>query len=152
MTQRLTILDKNAIAELYAIPTFNSTERSHFFSLPESLLDSLSVEKTNNRNCSAKLYFILQHGYFKARHQFFNVPYRDVSEDVSFIMEQYFSNITTPKKLPTHKVQRLTKIKILGFMGFSDDIKCIDKIIGSVAKIFTDVRNKNSGHSYAANS
>lgn len=129
MTQRLTILDKNAIAELYAIPTFNSTERSHFFSLPESLLDSLSVEKTNNRNCSAKLYFILQHGYFKARHQFFNVPYRDVSEDVSFIMEQYFPNITTPKKLPTHKVQRLTKIKILGSMSFSDDIKCIDKII-----------------------
>jgi len=129
MAQRLTILDKNAIAELYAIPTFNSTERSHFFSLPESLLDSLSVEKTNNRNCSAKLYFILQHGYFKARHQFFNVPYRDVSEDVSFIMEQYFSNITTPKKLPTHKVQRLAKIKILGSMSFSDDIKCIDKII-----------------------
>lgn len=128
-TQRLTILDKDSIAELYAIPIFNSTEQSHFFSLPEPLLSSLNVDKTNDRNCSAKLYFILQVGYFKARHQFFNVPYRDVLEDVSFIMEQYFPNTTTPKKLPTHKVQRLVKVKILEFMGFSDDMKQIDKII-----------------------
>lgn len=44
-------------------------------------------------------------------------------------MEQYFQNTAPPKKLPTNKVQRLAKVKILEFMGFSDDMEQIDKII-----------------------
>lgn len=127
--QRLHILNDNDIAALYAAPEFNATERSHFFALPPALLKSLKITKTNGKNTSAKLYFILQYGYFKAKHQFFNFSYQDVKHDVVFIMAQYFPKDGKPHQLPIRKTQRAMKLQIAEFMGFSDSMEKVDRVI-----------------------
>jgi len=66
--QRLRILTEEEIEKLYVRPSFTDTERRHFFSLPSEVLNSLKIAEFNGKNTSAKLYFILQYGYFKAVH------------------------------------------------------------------------------------
>jgi len=121
-SQRLQILSQDEIAELYAVPQFNVTERSHYFLLPEKVFHSLKIKKTNGGNTSTRLWFILQYGYFKARHQFFNISYVDTKDDVSFIMTYYLPNDCTPHQLPSRRIQSLVKSQILQQMGYSDDI------------------------------
>ncbi len=116
-SQRLQILGQDEIAELYAVPQFNVTERSHYFLLPEEVLRSLKIMKTNGRNTSARLWFILQYGYFKARHQFFNISYGDATEDVTFIMAHYLPNDSAPNQLPSRRIQGVLKSQILLWMG-----------------------------------
>lgn len=128
-SQRLQILDKNEITELYTAPKFNATQRSHYFSLPENVFRSLKIKKRNFKNVAAKLYFILQYGYFKAKHQFFTIQFNDVKDDVLFIMEQYLPNDSIPRQLPTRKIQSFAKNKILQLMGFSDDALKADRVI-----------------------
>jgi len=148
-SQRLQILSEDEIAELYAIPQFNITERNHYFLLPEKVLHSLTIRKTNGRNTSAKLWFILQYGYFIARHQFFHINYNDAKEDVSFIMANYLPNDCIPRKLPSRRVQGLKKKQILKHMGYSDDtskacllvtekVRSLAKITSSLTEIFSE--------------
>lgn len=54
-SQRLQILSQDEIAELYAIPKFNVTERSHYFLLPKEVRNGLKIMKTNGGNTSARL-------------------------------------------------------------------------------------------------
>lgn len=128
-SQRLQILSEEEIDELYAQPAFNDAERSHFFSLPEKILIDLNIKKINHKKASPCLYFILQYGYFKAKHQFFNLHYSEVKEDVIFIMQQYMLNDQLPTKLPSRKIQHAAHRKILKLMGFKDDKKEVDKLI-----------------------
>jgi hypothetical protein len=138
-SQRLQILSNEEITELYAVPQFNTTERSHYFLVPESVLNSLKILKTNGRNTSAKLWFILQYGYFRARHQFFNVSYNKAKEDVSYIMTHYLPNDCVPSQLPSRRVQGLTKYQILKHVGYSDDMSKARYLViekaGHLAKI-----------------
>jgi TnpA family transposase len=146
-SQRLQILKNDEIAELYAVPQFNATERSHYFLLPDAVLQSLKIMKTNGRNTSAKLWFILQCGYFKARHQFFDISYNNIKEDVSLIMANYLPNDRLPIQLPSRRAQGVMKRQILKQIGYSNDaIKArqfvlekagqLSKITHSVTEIF----------------
>jgi len=128
-TQYLHILSDNEIKALYAAPEFNATERSHFFTLPSTLIKALKIKKTNRKNTSAKLYFILQYGYFKARHQFFNLHYKEIKEDVAFVMAQYFPRDITPQQLPTRKIQRSAKTDIMKYMEFKECVKEVDRLV-----------------------
>jgi len=82
-TQRLRILTKEEVENLYARPQFTDIERRHYFSLPADVLDFLKIAAVNGRKASTNLYFILQYGYFKAKHLFFNIRYADIKEDIS---------------------------------------------------------------------
>src|SRR3990167_3144124 len=128
-TQRLRILTEEEIEKLYACPTFSDTERRHFFSLPIDVLSSLKIAKFNGKNTSTKLYFFLQYGYFKAKHQFYNIQYDDIKTDVSFIMNNFMPNDNVPTQLPTRKIQSHTKNKILQLMQFSDDMTKTDELV-----------------------
>ena len=129
MTQRLRILTEDEIEKLYACPKFTDAERRHFFSLPTDVLNSIKIAEFNCKNTSTKLYFILQYGYFKAKHQFYNIKYADIKNDVSFIINQFMPNDTIPTQLPTRKIQAYTKNKILQLMQFSNDMTKLDKLI-----------------------
>jgi len=137
-SQRLQILLDEDIDELYSRPIFNDPERSHFFSLPEKVLVHLKLKKLNGKRVSSCLYFILQYGYFKARHQFFNLEYSELVEDVSFILKQYMPNDHVPTKPPSRKIQYETRSKILDLMEFIDNKKISDQLIikcvGGLAK------------------
>ena len=127
--RRLQILSDEDVSKIFGVPQFNPAEQSHFFSLPKNILDGLKIKKSNGKNTSAKLYFILQYGYFKARHQFFDIDYSEIKSDVVFIMENYFPNDSTPLQIPTRKVRKFSKEKILRLMDFSYDDEKTDQLI-----------------------
>ena len=84
--KRIKILSDAEVAELYALPQFSDEERAEHFSLsPQErlLLDTLGSTKS-------RATFILQSGYFKARHQFFTFDQEIIREDVAHIQERHF--------------------------------------------------------------
>lgn len=88
-TTHIQLLSKNEIADLYDRPDFNSDERKLYLTISEQdescLLNHYSTLKT-------RIYFILQLGYFKAKHQFFDFYFEDVRNDVDYIIS-HFSNV-----------------------------------------------------------
>jgi TnpA family transposase len=129
MPRRLQILTEQEFAAMYAIPLFTDTTRRHFFALPEIALTLLNLKPINGKETSAKLYFILQFGYFKAKHLFCSFQYHEVEEDVKFIMETYLPHDSVPKKLPTRKVQAKIKNNISELQNISINLKAVDKLI-----------------------
>ena len=98
-SKRLKILTTEEIRNIFDLPDFTSDERQQYFSLTSLEKDFL----TNLRSISSKLYFILQTGYFKSRHQFFNFEFNQVKEDTECILQKYF---------PEQKIN-LEKIKVV---------------------------------------
>lgn len=137
--KRLQILRKDEISAIFGMPQFNFTEQIHFFQLQKNFLSDLNLSKTNRNNKSAKLYFILQYGYFKARHQFFNIDYKNVRSDVSFIMKNFMPTHSFPHKLPSRQIRRNARNKILELMKFSDDTEKTELLVlkkaGDLAKV-----------------
>lgn len=69
----------------YALPKFDSYERNLYFELTEEERQ-LAKQFATNRT---KIYFILQLGYFKAKHLFFKFTFDQVVSDVRYIHEKY---------------------------------------------------------------
>ena len=65
--KRLAILSRDEIEAIYGRPCFTKEERGEYFSL--SPAEQVALEQL--RFVNAKIYFILQLGYFKARNMFF---------------------------------------------------------------------------------
>jgi len=126
--KRLQILHKDEVTAIFNVPQFNLAEQTHFFELQKNVFTDLKLSKTNNNNKSAKLYFILQYGYFKARHQFFNFDYKEVKSDAIFIMKNFMPTHSLPHKLPARQIQRNSRNKILQLMKFSDDTEKMESI------------------------
>jgi len=64
------------------------------------------------RSVKSQAYFILQLGYFKAKHRFFTFDIFEVLEDLQYILKHYFNNsiitdLNSIKKLTKLKHQRL---------------------------------------------
>ncbi|CAN5408442.1 hypothetical protein BH10PSE19_BH10PSE19_03670 [soil metagenome] len=127
--KRLQILHKDEVFAIFGVPQFNFAEQNHFFELPKNVLKEVKINKTNGKNTSSKLYFILQYGYFQARHQLFSINYQDAKEDVLFIMQHYMPNDRVPHELPIRKTQAYLKNNILQLMGFSNDSDKTDNLI-----------------------
>ena len=64
---RLRILSDDDIEGLYGRPRFTQEERNEFFALPAQ--EKAALEQLHS--LKSKAFFILQLGYFKARHMFF---------------------------------------------------------------------------------
>jgi Domain of unknown function (DUF4158) len=87
--KRLRILSDDEISLLYTIPSFTSEERAEYFSLTsveKNLVQELSFAKS-------KICFVLQLGYFKARHMFFKFKFEEVEQDAKYIVEQYLPDV-----------------------------------------------------------
>ncbi|MBA2648703.1 MAG: Tn3 family transposase [Legionella sp.] len=128
-SQRLHILTNQEISAIYDCPRFNDLERRHYFSLSEKELGSVKLRSINGKEASSKLYFILQLGYFKAKHMFFQLHYIEAEEDVNFILNTYLPNDLIPTSLPTRKFQLSAQLLILNLMGFRDDLNEIKDLI-----------------------
>ncbi len=85
--KRIQLLSSTEVEELYARPDFNTYERSLYFSLNQA--ERTVLEQF--RNTRTRIHFILQLGYFKAKQQFFNFSLDEVSSDVQYIVETYYS-------------------------------------------------------------
>jgi hypothetical protein len=98
---RLHILTTEEIENLFELPDFTDEERFLYFSLSETEFELLA----QFRSFPSKLNFILQLGYFKARHLFFNFEFQTVSTDAEFIRRRYF-----PKE--KMKIRKLEKVVV----------------------------------------
>jgi TnpA family transposase len=105
---RLKILNDDEVEALYGRPRFTQEERNEYFSLGDS--EKAALEPL--RFVSAKTYFILQLGYFKARHMFFIFDSQEAEEDIRFIRERYFPDVE-PLHPDITKVTRLKQQKLI---------------------------------------
>ncbi|NJR55398.1 MAG: Tn3 family transposase [Acaryochloris sp. CRU_2_0] len=107
-TKRLKILGVEEIEALYERPCFTHEERVEYFTLSneeETVLQQLHSNKS-------RLHFVLQLGYFKARHLFFFFYLGAVREDAKYIQEQYFPK-THLKNIDVSKGTRLRQQKLI---------------------------------------
>lgn len=79
--QRLKILSKSEINELYDIPHFNANEREKYFSLDKKEYTAMS----KCGSLASKVHFALQLGYFKAASQFFNCAFDMVTNNAKIL-------------------------------------------------------------------
>ena len=98
--KRLRILSDDEIEAIYGIPRFTHEERIEYFSLSPS--EKAMLEQLHS--IKSRIYFILQLGYFKARHLFFAFGIREVYEDD--IQKQYFPDF----QLTVFKVTKITRL------------------------------------------
>lgn len=86
-SRRLKILGKDEIRNIFELPQFTHDERLLYFSLTEDEKEFLE----QFRSLTAQVYFVLQAGYFKARHLFFNFEFEAVREDFEYVLHSFFS-------------------------------------------------------------
>ena len=83
--KRLIILSRDEIEALYGRPRFTQEERGEYFSLTPAEKGALEQLRFIN----AKIYFILQLGYFKARNMFFTFNLQEVRDEAGLdILQQ----------------------------------------------------------------
>jgi Domain of unknown function (DUF4158) len=86
--KRLKILATDEIESIYDRPKFNSEDQIEYFALSQSDLEILDVFGS----IKSQVYFILQLGYFRAKHLFFVFTLDEVENDFQYIIEQYFNS------------------------------------------------------------
>lgn len=85
--KRLKILSEDELKSIYGRPSFTYEDRCYYFSLSEpekELLETL-------RSIKSKAYFVLQLGYFKAKHLFFTFDLHEVEEDLRYVLKEHFN-------------------------------------------------------------
>jgi Domain of unknown function (DUF4158) len=86
--KRLKILATDEIESIYDRPKFTREEQLEYFTLSQSDLEILEVFGS----IKSQVYFILQLGYFRAKHLFFIFTFDEVENDFQYIIEQYFNS------------------------------------------------------------
>lgn len=88
--KRIKILSNTELNDLYSLPKFTLVEREIFFSLnkkEQNLIETIP-------DIPSKIYVILQLGYCKAKGRIFSFNYKQVAEDVHYVTNKFFDNIT----------------------------------------------------------
>jgi len=98
--KRLRILSLDEIETIYGRPRFTDEDRIQYWCLSQPERDVLALL----RSVKSQVYFILQLGYFKAKHLFFTFDLTEVSEDVEYVLSQHFklSNMTSLTAIDKH--------------------------------------------------
>ena len=104
-SKRLTILTAKEIDTVYGLPRFTDEERDVYFSLDSREQSAFGGIRT----LTAKVYFILQVGYFKAKRQFFVFDLHSVADDVTFVLRRYFPDVAVFSEITISKPTRLAQ-------------------------------------------
>ena len=127
---RLRILSDSEIDALYGRPRFTQEERDEYFSLAPAEKETLEQLRFIN----ARINFILQLGYFKARNMFFVFDAQEVGEDIRFIRGRYFPDLQNVDADIT-KVTRLKQQKlILNLCNYRNADRAIQKKLEARAR------------------
>lgn len=85
--KRLTILSEAEKLALYGLPNFDDFQRVEFFAMTDGER-SLALRRNG---LPARVYCLLQIGYFKAKQAFFRFSLSDVPpDDIAFLLQRYF--------------------------------------------------------------
>jgi Domain of unknown function (DUF4158) len=107
--KRLRILGDDEIEAIYGRPRLTHDERDQYFSLSQPERDLLQAL----RSIKSQVYFVLQLGYFKSKHQFFIFGLSEVEEDVQYVLEQHFDNRRPPDFKAIDKDTRLKQQRFI---------------------------------------
>lgn len=120
--ERLTILSEAEQAALYELPNFDDEQRLNYLNLtPEE-----QVLMRSRSDLSSQIHCALQIGYFKAVHFFFRFEWEDVTEDVAFVLEQYFpGQVIKPSVITKHQYYAQCQIiaKHFGYQMWSNEFE-----------------------------
>jgi hypothetical protein len=107
--RRLRILGEDEIEAIYGRPRFTHEERIEYFSLsqPEKAL------LLQLRSVKSQAYFVLQLGYFKAKHLFFIFDLHEVADDLQYVLEQHFDNKKITRLSAVDKDTRLKQQRLI---------------------------------------
>src|SRR5665811_1129677 len=115
MTKQLVILSDDEIGKLYGLPKFDGDARLKYFDLDQCEKSALNTF----HRVFAKVYFILQLGYFKAKQLFYVFDLESVEVDARYVCEHYFPQHILKFKGRVSKPTRLAQQKvILGLKGY----------------------------------
>jgi hypothetical protein len=136
-SQRLHLLNDYEVNAIYNVPQFTESERHHYFQLS---LEEKSTLKGLHR--SARVYFVLQLGYFKAKHLLFNFTFYAMREDVKYVISRHFPGMKRPKILPSRNRIATVNKKIVTMFGF----QCLSNKIRNLMKqkIAQSIRQVNN--------
>lgn len=113
--KRLSILTKDEIEKLFGLPDFTHEDRLIYFSLNQAEKEVAY----SHRSLRAKVNFILQLGYFKAKNMFFVFDFCMAREDVQHILIKYFPE---DNEIPEDDIPQRTRIsiqkRILNLFGY----------------------------------
>ena len=101
--KRLNILGDDEFTAIFGRPHFTYEDRCHYFLLSQPEKELLQ----RLRSINSKAYFVLQLGYFKAKHQFFVFDLQDVEEDFQYVLKEHFNNSEIANLRPIDKFTRL---------------------------------------------
>ena len=119
-SKRLTLLSDAEQFALYGLPNFDDGQQSEYLSLSEAEL-ALACRRPG---LHARVYCVLQIGYFKAKHAFFRFSWDDAQEDCTFVLVRYFKDQLFRSQTITkheHYVQRTMIAELFGYRLWSAD-------------------------------
>ena len=119
-SERLTVLSDAEQEALYGLPDFDNAQRLEYLALTEAELAIAS----SRPGLHAKVYCVLQIGYFKAKHAFFGFDWNDVQADCAFVLSRYFHAEAFEHKLITkheHYSQRERIAELFGYQPWAAD-------------------------------
>lgn len=114
--KRIKILSEAEIHDLYSLPKFTLEERTVFFSLNKK--EKKLIEKIPDT--SSKVYAILQLGYFKAKGRLCSFNYKDVQQELDYVLTQYFVTKDKHKSILLKAKKGEANKRILALLNFRD--------------------------------
>lgn len=102
--KRISILGEDEYKALFGRPRFTYEDRCYYFSLSQPEKELLQ----NLHSFKSKVYFVLQLGYFKAKHLFFTFELHEVEEDLQYVLKQHFND---RKMVDWSTIHKLTRFK-----------------------------------------
>jgi hypothetical protein len=137
-SKRLTILSDAEQFALYGLPDFDDGQQLEYLSLSEAEL-ALACSRPG---LHARVYCVLQIGYFKAKHAFFHFAWSDVQDDCAFVLTRYFiGQPFEPHPITKHErfAQRVLIAERFGYRLWSADF--LPQLVQQAAQIVRrDVR------------
>ena len=126
--KRLTVLSEAEKQALYDLPDFDDFQRAEFFEMTEK--EHGIVFQWNGLR--PQLYCLLQMGYFKAKQAFFRFSMDVPEEDITFVMQRYFPDMTValqPLQMTEYYLQRNVIAEFFGYRLWleSDVATLLDK-------------------------
>lgn len=109
--ERLTILSEAEQAALYELPDFDDDQRLEYL----TLTDEEQALALRRPHLSAKIYCMLQIGYFKAKKLFFQFGWDDAKDDIKFILQQYFQEQDFSDRQSITKHEHYAQCNLISF-------------------------------------
>ncbi|GGK08838.1 hypothetical protein GCM10007063_34110 [Lentibacillus kapialis] len=107
--KRISILGKDEFTALFERPHFTYEDRCYYFSLSQPEKELLQ----NLHSFKSKIYFVLQLGYFKAKHLFFTFDLHEVKEDLQYVLKQHFNDRKMVDLSTVHKSTRFKQQQLI---------------------------------------